>query len=141
MSDARTPSYRDVAPRPGELVTDDEAMETKVWADQTSGEYGDDYADVDFSIAVFKRTEAILILASTQKSADLRKAEAMAHPDWLEAAKGVARAQARWKTMEKRMEFAKLKVEVWRTVRANERQREAFAFENEKLTRQGRNSY
>jgi hypothetical protein len=116
-------------------------METKVWADEASGEYGDDYADVDFSIAVFKRTEAILILASTQKSADLRKAEAMAHPDWLEAAKGVARAQARWKTMEKRMALSELKLRVFQTVNANERQREAFAFENEKLSRQGRNSY
>lgn len=68
-----------------------------------------------------KHVEALLMLASEQKSVEARKAEAKCTQKWIEAVNEEAEAAGAFETMKALREAASAKIEAWRSESANYR--------------------
>lgn len=68
-----------------------------------------------------KRTEALLFLASDEKSVEAKKASVRASTRWLEASTEHAEAAGEWEKLRALREAAAAKIEAWRSESANYR--------------------
>jgi hypothetical protein len=123
MSDRRTPTYRDVEPV-RDLVTEEEAFEAMAYLDTVPHDYAEAYADVDYENYMMRSIEAVGALFSQETSNDRRLWEARQSDAYATHAKRVRAAQVRWKEIEAKRAAAILKIEVYRTIRADKRARE-----------------
>jgi hypothetical protein len=123
MSDRRTPTYRDVQPV-RDLVTEDEAYEAMVYLDTIPHDYAIAYADIDYENYMMRSIEAVGALYSTETANDRRLWDARQSDAYAKHAKRVRDAQVRFKEIEARRAAAILKIEVYRTIRADKRARE-----------------
>lgn len=130
----RNPTYRDVQPV-RDLVTEEDAMEAMAWLDSSPHESAEAFAAVDLHIALLRRAEADAALASAEKSNDRKLWEARTSNDYREAAFRLRDAQSTWKEMDLRRQVAMLKIELYRTICADKRQRQAQESENERAAR------
>lgn len=124
MADRR-PSYRDVRPvRP--LVSEDEAWEAKAYLDETAHDFAVAYADVDFETYMLRQIEAMGVVYSDAKASAARLYESRCSEAYGKQIERVRKAQLAFKELEAKRTAATLKIEVWRTVSANSRVRDAL---------------
>ena len=68
-----------------------------------------------------KHVEALMMLASEEKSVEARKADAKTTDKWVEAVEAEAAAAGEWETLKALREAASAKIEAWRSESANYR--------------------
>ena len=103
------------------LVTDDEVGDALRWLATNAKEIGEARAQMVRSAHLVKHTEALLFLASEEKTVDAKKADVKASKRWLEAAEEEAVAAGEFEKMRALREAAALRVEAWRTESASMR--------------------
>lgn len=75
----------------------------------------------DYLCEYRKTKKATLMMASGESSAVMREAEAYAHAEYLQVLEGIKVAGEQAITLKWQLEAAKLRVEVWRSESANNR--------------------
>lgn len=103
------------------LVSDDEVGDALRWLATNAKEIGEARAQMVRSAHLVKHTEALLFLASEEKTVDAKKADVKASERWLEAAEEEAVAAGEFEKMRALREAAALRVEAWRTESASMR--------------------
>jgi hypothetical protein len=68
-----------------------------------------------------KHVEALMMLASEEKSVEARKADAKTTDKWVEAVEAEAAAAGEWEKLKALREAASAKIEAWRSESANYR--------------------
>lgn len=125
MADRRSPSYRDVAPvRP--LVTEDEAMEAMAFVDTIAHEFARTQAYADFLEYRLSIVEAVGATLSDERSVDKRKWDARASAAYSDAVQAWYTAKTEALTIKAKRDAAMMKLEIYRTGRADQRAREVF---------------
>src|SRR5215472_8245876 len=95
-----------------------------VFLDTVPHDWAEAVADADRAAYRISMAEAVGIMVSQEKSADRRKAEARNAPNFSKAVNEHYAAQLRMEELKAKRAAAQLKVEVWRTIHADKRQRE-----------------
>jgi rhamnose utilization protein RhaD (predicted bifunctional aldolase and dehydrogenase) len=103
------------------IVTEEELEKALDWLRDSAAEMGKCKERLVKAGHLVKHTEALLTLASSQSSADKRKAEALASERYLEKTTEEAVAAGEWEKMKALREAAALKIETWRSEQANYR--------------------
>jgi len=75
-----------------DVVSRDEVRSALEYLRRSASQFGNARAKATFKANALKAKEAELFLASTEKTADAKKAAARAHPEWMEAASEEAMA-------------------------------------------------
>jgi hypothetical protein len=117
---AHRPGYRDVAPVV-DIVTDDEVGEALSLLATTAHDHAVAKADAKYLEYMVGLTEARAGLASDERSADKRKWEARSSPEYARALELMRAADIRNFELQGLRDAATAKVEVWRTLQANQR--------------------
>lgn len=120
---ARTPRYEDVKPV-RELVTLAEMFEAKEFLDTVDQQWGIAVAEMGRAEARLKMAEAAGIMTSNEKNAVRQQADARTSPHYARAVEELYRTQMRCEQLKAKRAAAQLKIEVWRTLRADQRMRE-----------------
>jgi hypothetical protein len=126
---SRTPTYRDVAPR-HELVSYDEAMDAKVFIDESYKERAEAIADADYLEYMVSVVESEGLKNSKETSADRRKAEARTAALYLKRLKEWRDARIRALIIDGKVKFAQQKFDMFRTMEATRRARELAEADN-----------
>lgn len=103
------------------IVTDEEMERALHFLAQNAIEIGECRRRMIETEALVKRTEAIAFLASEQKSAEAKKADARASDKWLEASTEAAIAAGEFQKQLALREAAAARIEAWRSESANYR--------------------
>jgi hypothetical protein len=118
-----TRSYQDVRPV-RDLVTEEECYEAMVYLDQTAAEFGALQAEAKYREYMVGAAEAVGALYSDEKSADRRKYEARTSQAYLKRLEELREAERDYLTLRAKRDAAHVKIEVYRTTRADKRARE-----------------
>lgn len=137
MSDRRTPSRRDVEPV-RDLVTTEEAYEAMVYLDTIPHDYAIAYARQDLELHRLRATEAVGALYSNETANDRRMWDARSSDGYLKQADRLFKAQVAFKEIQAKRDAALLKVEVYRTIRADKRARDVMAEREAEYAGRGR---
>lgn len=97
------------------LVTDDQVGDALRWLAANAREVGQARARLVRAGHMIKHVEALLFLASTEKTVDAKKAAVRASEKWLEAINEEADAAGEFETMKALCEAAAAKIEAWRS--------------------------
>lgn len=97
------------------IITDDEMDRALHFLMQNANEIGDARRRMIEAEALVKHTEALLYLASEQKTADAKKADARASEKWLSASTEEAIAAGEFQKMLALREAAAARIDAWRT--------------------------
>ena len=119
----RRPGLRDVQPVK-DLVTYEEAMEAKVYLDEIAHDWAEAYADVDYYTYLLRQTEALGAQMSDERAANAKLWDARTSEAYTNAVRRLRDAQTDMKLIEHRRQAALLKLELYRTIRADKRARE-----------------
>jgi hypothetical protein len=119
----RTPRYEDVQPVK-DLVTNEEMYEAMVYMDQSPHDYAEAVADAEYAAYKIRMAEAVGILVSGERNAARQQADARTSQAYANAVEDNRRAQMQAEMMKARRAAAQLKIEVWRTLRADQRARD-----------------
>lgn len=103
------------------LVTDDEVGDALRWLASNAKEIGDARARLIKAGHMIKHVEALLFLASTEKTVDAKKAAVRAASRWLDAVNEEADAAGEFEKMRALREAAAARIEAWRTESASMR--------------------
>lgn len=103
------------------LVTDEEVEEALHFLIERADEFGAAEADAELAEHMVKATRAEIIAQSRGTSADRREAEALTHPRYHEALEARRAAFMKVRTMLARRRGYEVRIEVWRTLSANNR--------------------
>lgn len=123
-SDGRhAPSYQEVRPV-RELITEQEMMVALNYGDRTAEEEARAYANVGYQENLLKQIEAIGMQLSDEKAALARQMDARTSQPYTKAIVAVRDAIEVHRTIQNKRTAATLKVEVWRTLQANQRARD-----------------
>jgi hypothetical protein len=120
---ARSPRYRDVEPIT-DLVTDEECYEAMQFADHIAHDYAVAIAAADRAAYRLRMIEAAGVMVSTQKSDARRQAEARISNAFAKAVEEQYDAQVLAEELKAKRAAAQQKVDVWRTIHADKRQRD-----------------
>ena len=101
------------------LVTDDEVGDALRWLATNAKEIGEARARVLRAGYLVKHVEALLYLASEEKTVDGKKAGVKASQRWFDASEEEAVAAGEFERMKALREAAALKVEAWRSESAS----------------------
>ena len=101
------------------LVTDDEVGDALRWLANSAKEIGDARASMLRTKYLVAHTEALLFLASEEKTVEARKASIKASQRWLDASEEEALAAGEFEKLRALREAAALRVESWRTESAS----------------------
>lgn len=101
------------------LVTDDEVGDALRWLASNAREIGEARARMVRAGHLVKHTEALLFLASDEKTVDAKKASVKASQRWLDAAEEEAIAAGEFEKIRALREAAALRIEAWRTEAAS----------------------
>lgn len=101
------------------LVSGDEIQRALVFLRDSAKDLGEARARVIRSVRMLQHTEALLFLASEQKSAEARKADARTDKRWLDAAHEEAIAAGEYEKLKSLREAAAMRIECWRTESSN----------------------
>lgn len=101
------------------LVTDDEVGDALRWLASNAKEIGEARARLVRSGHLLKHTEALLYLASKEKTVDGKKAGVKASQRWLDSAEEEAVAAGEFEKMRALREAAMARIEAWRTESAS----------------------
>lgn len=101
------------------LVTDDEVGDALRWLASNAKEIGEARARVLRSGYMVKHVEALLFLASEEKTVDAKKAGVRTSARWVDACEEEAAAAGEFERMKALREAAALKVEAWRSESAS----------------------
>lgn len=121
--DRRRPTHRDVEPV-RDLVTDEEAHEAMQLLDTTHFKVSKLQTDREYYAFMIGAAEAVGGLHSDERSADKRKWEARTSQHYLDQITAWREATQNFLELKARREGASLKIEVWRTIRADKRARQ-----------------
>lgn len=105
------------------LVSDDEVGDALRWLASNAKEIGEARARMIRSSHLVKHTEALLFLASDEKTVDAKKAAVKASDRWLEAAEEEAIAAGEFEKQKALREAAMARIDSWRTQEASNRGR------------------
>lgn len=122
------PAYRDVRPV-RELVTDDEAWEAKVFLDETTHDIAEAQTDAEYAEYMIGVAEATGATLSDETSVDKKKWDARTSSTYAKQVKLWREARFAFLKLKARRDAAQLKVELWRTIRADKRAREVQEFD------------
>ena len=107
------------------IVTDDQVGDALRWLAENAAELGAAKARLVKSGHMIKHVEALLFLASDEKTVDAKKARVRVSQRWLEAVDEEASAAGEFEKMKALREAANARVEAWRsetaTLRTNVR--------------------
>jgi hypothetical protein len=119
----RRPTYRDVEPV-RHAVTYEEMQEAKVFVDRTANEFGRLKARSKYEKLVLDALLHRLIRDSDAKTYKMREDDAEASPIYLRQAEQWLAIETQWNQLEAKTKVEYTKIEIWRTISANERIRE-----------------
>jgi hypothetical protein len=122
-NDPRRPRYGDVRPV-RDLVTTQECFEALQLLEDTSDKIGALSADVDYFKYMIGAAEGAAGLLSDERSADKRKWEARTAAHYLEEVDRLRTVASQFLALKAHRDVAFLKVELYRTIRADKRARE-----------------
>lgn len=137
MSDRRTPSGRDVRPV-RDLVTDEEAAEALVYIDTIPHDYAIAYARQDLELHRLRATESVGALYSNETANDRRLWDARSGDGYMKQAQRLFQAQVAFQEIKAKRDAAMLKVELYRTIRADKRARDVMAEREAEYAQRGR---
>ena len=103
------------------IVTEDEVDRALAFLRDSAVEVGAARATLIKAEHMVKHVEALMMLASEEKSVEARKADAKTTPKWLEAVDKEAEAAGEWEKLKALREAAAAKIEAWRSESANYR--------------------
>lgn len=101
------------------LVTDDEVGDALRWLATNAREIGEARARLVKAGHMIKHVEALLFLASVEKTVDAKKASVRASEKWLEAINEEAEAAGHFEQLKALREAAAARIEAWRTESAS----------------------
>jgi len=97
------------------LVTDDEVGDALRWLATNARDLGEARARMAKATHMIKHTEALLYLASLEKTVDAKKASVRASQRWLDAINDEADATGEFEKMRALREAAMARIDCWRT--------------------------
>lgn len=103
------------------IVTDEDLSKALDWLRDNAPAIGEAKARLVKAGHMLKHIEALLFLASEEKSAEARKSSARASDKYLDAINEEAFAAGEYEKMKALREAAALKIESWRSEQANYR--------------------
>lgn len=103
------------------VVTEVELAKALDWLRDSAPEIGLARERLVKAEHMVKHTEALLMRASDERSAEMRKADARCHQRWIDATTEEAIAAGEFEKLRALREAAALKIEAWRTEQANYR--------------------
>ena len=103
------------------LVTEDEIGDVLRWLATNAAEIGEAKRRVVETENMLKRGEAVLFLASSEKTVEAKKFSVRASDRWLEYANEAAHAAGEFERMKALREAAMAKLDAWRTESASNR--------------------
>lgn len=118
---------REIAQHKGSnrIVTDDDVGNALRWLAENAAEIGEAKARIVKAGHMIKHVEALLFLASEEKTIDAKKASVRVSKKWLDAVDEEAEAAGEFEKMKALREAANARVEAWRsetaTLRTNAR--------------------
>lgn len=127
--DRYRPSHRDVRPV-RDLVTDEDAHEAMQLLETTAFDVAKLQTDREYYAYMIGAAEAVGGLHSDERSADKRKWEARSGQYYLDQIKFWREATQKFLELKARRDAAILKIEVWRTIRADKRARQEDAWQD-----------
>lgn len=117
-----SPSHRDVEPvRP--LVDDEEMYEAMHFLDTSGHDLAVTQADWEYAEYIVGVAEAVAASFSDESSVDKRKWEARRHKTYSDALVEMRRRRMAFLEVKAKREAATQKIDVWRTIRADQRAR------------------
>jgi hypothetical protein len=108
-------------PQYNRIVSNEDVGKALDWLRDSAKDLGDAAERASNADSLVKHTEALLFLASEQKSAEARKAEARTQQRWLDATAEQAIAEGELVKLKALREAAAHKIEAWRSEQANYR--------------------
>lgn len=107
------------APVFGRIVSNEDVAKALDWLRDSAHLLGQLAEASMNSSNLVKHTEALLFLASDEKSAEARKADARCKAKWIEATEEEAKAHGELVKLKALREAAAAKIEAWRSEQAN----------------------
>ena len=103
----------------GRIVSNEDVAKALDWLRDSAALLGETAEAAMNSTNLVKHTEAVLFLASDEKSAEARKADARCQQRWLEATAEEGKAHGELVKLKALREAASAKIEAWRSEQAN----------------------
>jgi hypothetical protein len=106
-------------PQFGRIVSNEDVAKALDWLRDSADDLGKAAEAASNAASLVKHTEALLFLASDEKSAEAKKSDARTQQRWLDATAEEARAAGELVKLKALREAAAHKIEAWRSEQAN----------------------